>query len=224
MKLAIVGPGNMGRAIYERLKTAKLCGPGDEIHEEAVLFAIKPQSFDKWGTPLPSSLIISIMAGISLEKLQEKTGSKKVIRSMPNLALKVGQSVTGWCASLEVTDEEKAYARSLFSKFGYELELDHEEKLNALTAISGSGPGYFFHFCDEMIKKAEAFGFTPEEAKNMTEKTLEGALALLKEEDASTLLSAVASKGGTTQAALDVLNGHFSQALNAAKKRAEELA
>ncbi len=252
MKLAIIGAGNMGAAIYHRLQAhfhkdhLWLCDPNPEkrkgtphassdIHEiqdkvDAVLLAIKPQSFKEWTQQLPNHLIISIMTGISLKSLEQQTGASRVVRSMPNLALKIGESVTGWMAGPSVTSEDKTFVQSLFTHFGFSFEVDKEEKLNDITALSGSGPAYFFYFCEQLIHKAEEFGFSKEEAKHIVLGTIKGASLLLQEEDgeAETLRKAITSTKGTTEAALKAFDSkHFSemiyQAVDAAKKRAEEL-
>lgn len=252
MKIAIVGGGSMGLAMYQRLSKVFspddiwLCDPHSEKREHAkqsctdvakiktqvnaVIFAIKPQAFHKWTMPLENHLILSIMTGINLKSLEKQTGSKKVVRSMPNLALKIGESVTGWIAAPSVSEKDKKLARSLFSAFGYEVELDQEEKIDKLTAISGSGPAYFFYFCECMIQKAKEYGFKEEEAKQMVMQTLKGASALLEEVrgEATEIRKKVTSEKGTTHAAITTFDREqmpqiISNALDAARKRAEEL-
>lgn len=252
MKTAIIGAGNMGRALYRSLTSSLgkenvwLCDHHPEKLEhaaqsatdlaailpkvQAVIFAIKPQSFAAWNLNLSHHLILSIMTGITLRRLREKTGSKKVIRSMPNLALQLGCSLTGWIATPDVTAAEKKFAHGIFVSFGKELEVEKEEQLDALTAISGSGPAYFLFLCTELSKKAEEYGFSKEQARAIVSETLKGASALLEREngDAAKLVSAITSKGGTTQAALNAfrdgsIDHHFSKGVDAAKKRAEEL-
>ena len=197
---------------------------------DAIILAIKPQTFIHWNTPLPDHLVISIMTGITLKTLAEKTGSKRVVRSMPNLALKLGCSLTGWIASEHVNAKEKQFVHALFSSFGKEFEVDKESALDSLTALSGSGPAYFLYFCSELVKKAEEFGFPYDQAREIVSETLKGASELLQQSDGHVqkLINAITSQGGTTQAALNTLkeglvDHTFSKAVDAARKRAKEL-
>ncbi len=252
MKLAIIGAGNMGQAMYRRLSDSLgvenvwLCDHHAEKLKsatqastdlaailpkvDALMFALKPQSFALWNVKVPDHLILSIMTGITLHTLSEKTGANKVVRSMPNLALQLGCSLTGWIASGHVRAAEKKFAHSIFASFGKEFEVKQEGQLDALTAVSGSGPAYFLFLCSTLAKKAEEYGFSEEEARAIVLETLKGASALLEraEGQSEKLVSAITSKGGTTQAALNAfkegeVERYFSKGVDAAKKRAEEL-
>lgn len=254
MKIGIIGAGNMGQALYHRMApyfgsdnvwicdsepaclapypaTHASTDPAKMINQvAAVIFAIKPQTFEEWKIPLERHLVISIMTGITIQTMAERTGAKKIVRSMPNLALKLGHSLTGWTATKELSQEDKGYVHTLFSLFGKEIEVQQEEQLNAITAISGSGPAYFFYLAAELTRKAEEYGFTPAEARTLATETLMGSAALLLKGDgeAEKLISSIASKGGTTEAALNVFQEHktdaiIGQAVDAAKKRAQEL-
>ena len=144
---------------------------------------------------------------------------------MPNLALRLGCSVTGWIAS-RITPKEKEFVRTLFSQFGPEFEVEREEQLDSLTALTGSGPAYFLYFCARLAEKAEEYGFTKAEAQEIAAGTIKGASELLQHAEAEELIASITSKGGTTAAALNELKNSapiFSKAVDAARNRAEEL-
>ncbi len=235
MKIAIIGAGKMGTAIHKALEgkfDVVLCGRGEDCDAEVVLFCVKPQDFaacvEGLGVDLSGRLVISIMAGVSLKTLAEKTGATQVVRSMPNLPLQVGRGFTAWVASDGV--KEKSFVKSIFAAIGEEMEVDEESKLDAITALSGSGPGYFFYFCEVLEAKARDWGFSEEEARKIVRATFLGSAGLLElnEKSAAEWKLAVKSKGGTTEAALNCLEqGGFDtlvkEALEAAKKRSQEL-
>ncbi|MCX7996602.1 MAG: pyrroline-5-carboxylate reductase [Patescibacteria group bacterium] len=261
--LAIIGAGNMGGAIYTAVRTAlpdldvAVCDPEtgkltalkvpsnrrfsrvndlfSELRPNAVLLAVKPQSFEQLAAAidagLTNTLVISIMAGIPIERLSRETRSERIIRSMPNLAAIVGKSLTGWIASPAATAADKAAARSLFRSFGIEVELATEADINSITALSGSGPAYYFYLTQLLEEKARAMGFSPADAETIAQQTIQGAAAVLasKTKTAKEWKQAVTSKGGTTEAALKHLRERqfdhiFANAIQKAKERAQELA
>lgn len=254
MKIALIGFGNMGSAIYRGLLKYY---PADDLfvcdktprsgvqnfHKDAdkiigpanvAILAIKPQQFTELAESLKSGmknkLVISIMAGVSIAKIKKLTGAKKVIRSMPNLAASVGLSLTGWIASKDVKPADKKLAEKIFSSFGSAIELKTENMINALTALSGSGPAYFFYLTELLQKKAVALGFVDSQAKLIAEKTLLGSAGLigLNLKTAEGWRKSVTSKGGTTEKALEYMKKYgfgriVTNAVDKAKKRAEEL-
>lgn len=249
-KLGIIGLGKMGGAFYQGLakifpteqlygfdhqKESSVDSVGDLVEAvEVVVLAVKPQSLGdltgELGDDCQSKLVISMLAGVSLEKLRGALGAERIIRCMPNLSIKVGQGVTGWIASAAATDNDKALARQIFSSFGYQVEVAEEKMLDAITALSGSGPAYYFYLCDILEREAKKMGFNLEEAQAIAENTFQGAAKLLEQGDqgAGEWVEAVASKGGTTEAALesfskDKLDEVVSRALEKAKKKSEEL-
>lgn len=258
MTLAIIGAGNMGSAIYKSvlgvfpkkqvivcdanqeklaaLKVARSTSNANTACKEAgiIVLAVKPQSFsslcESITIELQDKLIISIMAGISMKMLREKLKAKKIIRTMPNLAIQQGAGVVGWIASPFVSKKEKAFARRIFSVFGYEIEVRKENLLNAITALSGSGPAYFFYLTSLLETKARKMGFSENEARMISAQTLIGSAKLLEtdKKSAGEWRESVTSKGGTTEAALSYLKEHgfdmlFYSAIDAAEKRAQEL-
>lgn len=201
---------------------------------DAVLIAVKPQSFDGLIAELPGALeqklVISIMAGKTLASIEAKTGSKRVVRAMPNLGVKVGRGMTAWIASNPVTEEERAFVRRIFSAVGEEMEASKEELLDSFTAIAGAGPAYFFHLCEILTAQAEKFGFSKEQAKHMAQESLLASAELLAtgEKDAAAWVQAVTSKGGVTEEALRVLHSEggdaaWVSAIEAAVARARGL-
>jgi pyrroline-5-carboxylate reductase len=202
---------------------------------EYILLAIKPQSFFEIGQILKEKAedktIISIMAGVSIKKIQNQTGCQKVIRSMPNLAVSVQKSVIGYTFSNQVLVQDKIKVKKIFENLGYALELESEDKINQITALSGSGPAYFFYLTEILQKQALEFGFNTNQARKIAENTLLGAAKLVQENDfdSKTWKDMVTSKGGTTEAALNYLKQNkfdkiFQEAIKKAKDRALELA
>ena len=256
-KIGILGLGNMGRAFYQGLETIlpaeQLFGydkHGDRKEGlgidnfavsakdmvgkvDVIILAVKPQSLEdlvaELGDSCQGKLIISMLAGVSVDKLQSSLNTDRVIRCMPNLPIKVGRGVTGWIAS-ETAADDRELARKIFSAFGYQVEVKEEKMLDAITALSGSGPAYYFKLCDILEREAVKMGFSQEESRAIAENTFQGAAELLKEEDLSSKewVEAVSSKGGTTEAAFksfseDKLDEIVSRALGEARKRSEEL-
>lgn len=208
---------------------------------DIIMLTIKPQSFDDFANnltiDLTNKLVISIMAGVSIDKISKKLNTSKIIRSMPNLCLQVSMALTGWIASNEVSENEKEIARTIFKSFGEEIELQDESKINDITALSGSGPAYFFHLCELLEEKAKELGFDEKEARKIANTTFIGSALTLNPTNplsdkggisAAEFRKAVTSKGGTTEAALNYMNENkfdqiFMQAISEAKTKAEKL-
>ncbi len=207
---------------------------------DIVILAIKPQAFEEFTKfikiDLKDKVVISIMAGVSIEKINKFLKIKKIIRSMPNLCAQVSQALTGWISSKEVSKTEKEIAKKIFRSFGEEIELKKEDKINELTALSGSGPAYFFYLTELLEEKANFFGFTEEEARKIAEITFIGSAKVLEKSrnlpsaplTSMDLKNAVTSKGGTTEAALKFMEENkfgeiFQNAVECAKRRAEEM-
>ena len=151
---------------------------------------------------------------------------------MPNLGQFVDQGMTGvfWDSSL-FSEVEREIIRCIFSSGGEMVEVNQEEKLDAITAISGSGPAYFFYLTDILTEKAQELGFSPAQAKKLAEMTCIGASAILEngENSAHEWINGVASKKGTTQAAIDFLSAHsfkqiFKEGVQQAYNKSKELA
>ena len=209
---------------------------------DIVIFAVKPQdmadvllNMRKGGITLPvqkrHKMYISIAAGLTTLFFEKHLGEKiSVVRCMPNMPALIGEGMTGLCAGRFTSLSELKLAQEILGVLG-ETILVKESMMDAVTAVSGSGPAYVFLFVEQWMSAAKKLGFKESDAKQLVYKTLLGSAHLLaqSEFDAATLRSKVTSKGGTTQAAMDVFSSRkFNQlmkdAINAAKKRAMELA
>lgn len=210
---------------------------GDECVPKAdlVILAVKPQNtaeLFKGIRPLLENeqLILSIMAGVSIEQIQEALGIKKVIRSMPNLPAQIGMGMTVFSSSKETTRIELVAVQNLLNTTGKAIYVSDEDKINASTAISGSGPAYVFYFMNAMIEAAREMGFSPSEATLLVNQTFKGSVQLINRNDLSCgeWIEKVASKGGTTEAALfsfdkQQVASHIQEGAKQAFKRAVEL-
>lgn len=155
-------------------------------------------------------LVISIMAGVTIETLQEGLGIKKVVRAMPNLPAQVGKGMTSYMAAEEISRIELWMVEDLLNSTGKSVRVDSEKFIDASTGISGSGPAYVFYFMESMMEASKSMGFSYNDSKALVSQTFEGAIELFNKNSLSpnSWMKRVASKGGTTQAALDSLEGN----------------
>lgn len=202
----------------------------------AIVLAVKPQQLPDLLKSLRSDfipsrhMILSIAAGIPLPVLEKWLGQAlKLVRLMPNTPAKLRAGATAYCLGRLSGDAEKKFVEQLFSAVGTVVQVE-EAAMNAVTALSGSGPAYVFRLCEVMTQAGEALGLSASVAQALTVQTLLGAARMLAEtgEQAADLRRAVTSKGGTTEAALASLEAaHFAEmfgaALRSARDRAEEL-
>lgn len=209
---------------------------GDYVsHMDVVILAIKPQDtgalFPRLAPLIQAhQIILSIMAGVRMSSIAEALPSPKIVRAMPNLPAQIGMGMTGFTSTDAVTKEEIFNIQNLLNTTGKTLYFDDESKLDAVTAISGSGPAYVFYFMDAMIATAIEMGFSQAQAELMVEQTFMGAVHLQNTYNLSCRewIGKVASKGGTTEAALRQfqthnLHGLIGEGLRAAWLRAIEL-
>ena len=180
---------------------------------ELIILAIKPQdAYSVYPQLKPfitdKHIVLSIMAGVKITEIEHQLGTNKVIRAMPNLACQIGMGVTGFMVSETIPQKDTDFIRKLLETTGASIQLYDEDKLNAITAISGSGPAYIFYFMDAMIQKTIEYGFSLTEASKIVEQTFLGAVDLYKVNDLSCKewINRVASKGGTTEAAIKQFN------------------
>jgi len=209
--------------------------PGDAVAADAVVvLAVKPQQAESAlaATPLPAAcLLLSIAAGLRCDWLQRQLpATARVVRCMPNTPARVGAGVTGLWAGNDVDAEARAQADYVLGAAGATVWLEDEAQINAVTALSGSGPAYVFALGEAMARAGEALGLPRETADTLARQTLIGAGCLLAEDAATPgeLRARVTSKGGTTAAALDVLqqgdlDGLLERAMAAAEARARQL-
>lgn len=203
---------------------------------DVIFLAVKPQDLaavlaDLRQTIKPGSLIISIAAGKTIKFIEtELKSSNPVIRAMPNTPAQVGKGISAISAGTHTKVEHVEIASELFKASGAVVEVS-ERDLDAVTALSGSGPAYFFSFIEAMVKAGTELGLSDEIATKLAIETITGSAAMLKESglDAATLRKNVTSPNGTTAAALQIFSDNnlekiIFQAMSAAKNRAQELA
>ncbi|MFD1096299.1 pyrroline-5-carboxylate reductase [Salegentibacter chungangensis] len=202
---------------------------------DVVFIAVKPYHCDDLfkeikGMVNDQQIFVSLMAGVTIGKIQEGLGVKKVVRSMPNLPAQVGKGVTSYTEAKEVSRVELLMVRNLLDTTGASIHVESENFIDASTGISGSGPAYVFYFMNSMLEAALKMGFSKNDSKVLVSQTFEGAVKLFNESDlsAKTWMERVASKGGTTRAALDSMEDNnveelIKDAAYAAFNRAVEL-
>ncbi len=208
----------------------------DDLRAGVIVLAIKPQTI---GHALPAlaaivdseSLVVSIAAGTALKTLINGIGTNSVVRAMPNTPAQIGKGMTAMVAASGVDAERNALATELMSAVGAVEWIDDEALMDAVTAVSGSGPAYVFLLAECLAEAGVDAGLSPDLARRLADATVAGAGALIdaSDEPPATLRSNVTSPGGTTAAALEVLTAQvglsqlIKRAVAAAKKRAKEL-
>jgi len=226
---------NQARVVY--LKKKYKISAADVIEtlqvSSVIILAIKPQDMEELLTQVTNArekLFISIAAGLTTKFFEKHLGKVRVVRSMPNMPALIGEGITGLCAGKHAKSSDIKVAQDILKTIGQTVVVK-ESMIDAVTAVSGSGPAYVFLFVEQWMAAAKKLGFNEKEAKQLVYNTLLGSAHLLaqSEFDAGTLREKVTSKGGTTQAALNVFESRqFSKTVNealiAAKNRAKELA
>lgn len=212
----------------------------DEIEKclpkaDVVFLAVKPYHSEELFEKIKElvnedQIFVSLMAGITIDTIQQGLGIKKVVRTMPNLPAQVGKGVTSYTASQEVSKIELLAIKNLLDTTGKSVKVKNENYIDASTGISGSGPAYVFYFMQSMLEAALKMGFSEKDSKTLVSQTFEGAVELFNQNDISptTWMERVASKGGTTRAALDSMEDNnvkelIKEAAYAAFQRAVEL-
>jgi pyrroline-5-carboxylate reductase len=260
--LALVGAGKMGAALLGGWLGAGVAPQLISVHEphpseslarlaaekgialnpapapaQTIVLAIKPQMLDAAAPDLAKlfagdSLLISILAGKTVANLGERLPVRAIVRAMPNTPAAIGRGITGAFASDEVSAAQRETAQNLLSGVGAVEWVGEEGLIDAVTAISGSGPAYVFHLVEALAQAGAALGLPPDLALRLARATVEGSGELLHrspETGADVLRKNVTSPGGTTQAALDVLMAEdglaalMVRATAAAARRAGEL-
>ena len=222
-------------ALAKELKGVKLVAKAEELGEpEVVLLAVKPKTLKETAAWLKgrkgSYLLISILAGVETGKLAKEAGSKaRVVRTMPNQALRQNEGVTAICAGPGATKADLETTKKIFAAGGHVLEVD-EEQMDAVTALSGSGPAFLAKWAEELADAAARSGVAPKVAMELAARTMLGTATILVREGIKPgeLCAAVASPGGTTEAGLKAmqpgLKALAEKATMAAIRRAKELA
>jgi pyrroline-5-carboxylate reductase len=202
---------------------------------DVVILAIKPQNLAEEMSKLngkfkPRQLVLSIIAGAKIHTLWMGFGHKAIVRTMPNTPAQIGEGMTVWTATPEVTEKQKTWAQRILGVMGKEIYVDDEKYLDAVTAVSGSGPAYFFLFIEAMVDAAQNIGLDREIAQELVVQTMLGSGHFLQQsgKTPAELRKMVTSPGGTTAAAIAQFEkGNFNElvktAVAAAYKRSIEL-
>ena len=256
--IGIIGGGNMGMAIVSRIvgQFKILVCEKDKKKQislkkkfrvsirdleplvrdtDIIILAVKPQDMEKVlaeikGAVKKNQVVISIAAGITTVFIEKRLGSGvRIIRTMPNMPAQIAEGITAVCKGKYATAADVSLARKIFNNVGKTVVVK-ENLIDAVTAVSGSGPAYVFLFVECFIEAAESLGLNKKLSRVLVQETLRGSAHLLagQKEDPAVLRAKVTSKGGTTQAAMDVfmknkINKIYKQALAAAEKRAKAL-
>ena len=207
---------------------------------DVIVLAVKPQqmlsvvvNLAKTCQPwIANTLVISIAAGVLVRSLSDWLGGhKRIIRAMPNTPALVGMGIAGLASAFTQNTSDKALSLAILESVGQAIWFDTEQDLDSVTALSGSGPAYVFHFLEVMQASGIQMGLSTDIARKLAIETFSGAAQLARQSPLplSTLREQVTSKGGTTAAALNAMNAEhldqiFNRALFAAKNRAEQLA
>ena len=210
----------------------------DSITYDSIIIATKPNNYVEILEDLKNQitvneeiLIISILAGIKIKKIENIIGSVPIIRAMPNIAASVAEGMTALTGNKKITNDKIDTANMIFQSIGNKIWLEDEGQMDSFTAISGSGPAYFFYLTECLHKIAIDEGFSEDVAKQISEQIMIGSGKLIKDSniDVVQLRENVTSPNGTTEAALKVLcddDGLLSklrEAIEKAKKRSIEI-
>jgi pyrroline-5-carboxylate reductase len=222
------------------LKKENIAKLAEEISEdlakyEIIFLAVKPQDFRSITEELAAvlkkkQLIISIMAGIKISTIRKLLEHDNIVRAMPNTPAQLGFGITAFTTSESINLEHISIVDQLLETTGKSILMKDEELLDAVTALSGSGPAYFFYFVKYMIEAGKEMGMEEHVAGMLVKQTMLGSFQILNNSKLSIdeMIKSVASKGGTTEAALSKfenadLGNNIIKALKAAEKRAKEL-
>ncbi|WP_440411544.1 pyrroline-5-carboxylate reductase [Neorhizobium petrolearium] len=229
-------PSEAMKAIISDAGSRHFTALPERFSADILFLAIKPQLMDAVLPPLkpavgPGTVVVSVAAGKTLSYLQSHLGDAAMVRAMPNTPAMIGRGVTGAYANPKVSDAQREAVQSLLKVSGPVEWVSSEADIDAVTAVSGSGPAYVFYLVECMAEAGRKAGLPADLAMRLARETVSGAGELLHQspEDAWKLRQNVTSPGGTTAAALAVLMAAdgmqplFDKAIAAARKRAEEL-
>ena len=251
-RIAFIGGGNMAQALATRLATsatldivvaepvaaqrARFAAPiettadnlGAAGNATTIVLAVKPQVLEAVTRQIEpvvtDQLVVSIAAGVPLAAIEAWLGGNgAVVRCMPNTPAVVGAGISGLVANAAVSDAQRRAAETILRAVGEVIWFDSDAELDVVTALSGSGPAYFFHVIEVIAAAGAKLGLTPEVAKRLVVATAAGAAAMAAADDPAELRARVTSPGGTTQRALSILaEQRFASILDAAVQGACE--
>jgi pyrroline-5-carboxylate reductase len=210
-----------------------LLGPGQPLsHCQIIVLAVKPQDFSALVPDLlpylqPDQVLLSIMAGITMARISEQLRHGLVVRAMPNLPARIGMGMTAFTALAAVDRKHLHLAEMLLNTTGRAVYLEDESLLDAVTAVSGSGPAYFFYFVQQMVQAAVDMGIDEPTARVLVKQTMLGSYHLLNqsEDSPASLIRSVSSRGGTTEAAFRFFEaGQLGEVLQGGLQRAADRA
>lgn len=202
---------------------------------DVVILSVKPQILPKVMAELKGqipaeAMILSIVAGVPIDTMQQGFAHDRIVRTMPNTPAQVGKGMTVWVATPAVTTEQRKQTQAILNALGAQIMVDDEHYLDLTTGLSGSGPGYVFLFIESMIDAGVQIGFTRADATKMVLQTFEGSLELVRSTGLhpAELKNRVTSPAGTTAAGLFELEqsgvrAAIIRAVEAATRRSEEL-
>jgi len=210
--------------------------PDDRMAQaDLVVLAVKPQAFGELARQIKNHIsneqvFLSIMAGIDIASIQQALSVEKVIRAMPNIAAQIGEGMSVFTSSDEVTRIELVTVQNLLESTGKNLYVADENLIDAGTAVSGSGPAYVLYFMEALLQAGVRLGFSPKEAEMLTVQTFKGIVEYFQTtpDTCSGLIDKISSKGGTTEAAIACLKDNkvgetIQTAVQKAYQRAKEL-
>ena len=235
-EIVVVDPDPAQRAQLEAEFGVRTLAAADATLRDATLlvWAVKPQYFKAAAVPvaphLGAALQLSVMAGIRSTAIAAATGSERIVRAMPNTPALIGQGISGLYARAGVDPAGRTEVEAVLAPTGRLLWFEREADLDAVTALSGSGPAYVFFFAEAMVRAAIEMGLSEAQGRELALATFAGASALAQgsADPLDVLRERVTSKGGTTHAAItalqrDRVDAAFVGALKAARDRAIEL-
>ena len=235
-QICVVDPdAAIRQSLHQSMGVAALAAPDSTLSRASqVIWAVKPQHFKTAAaqcSPFTTgALHLSVAAGIRSDSISQWLGSERVVRAMPNTPALVGLGQTGLYARSAVTTAERQWVQDALGSTGACLWLAQEAQLDAVTALSGSGPAYVFYFIEAMARAGQSMGLSAEQSQQLAIGTFVGAseLARASTDTPAVLRERVTSKGGTTHAALSALEHDqvaqaFERAMQAACDRAKTL-
>ncbi len=198
---------------------------------QAVLLSVPPHLASSLGIDAENRLVISVMAGVSIERIEQQTGTQRVVRAMSSPAAEIGLAYSPWCASAGVSDEDRDWTRGLFGACGLTDEVPSEEQIDLFTALTGPVPGFVAYYADCMVEYAVKHGIDPAIADRAMRQLFHASGVILAESEASPgeHVREMIAYAGTTAAGLEpmkasTLAASIEQGLDAACRKAQRIA